>query len=269
MNKELADKWTWEMFLTAAQKCQAGGKPFGLGLGVTADSVDWVGALFHSYGADLIDKDGNVTVDSDATRATLDYAKRLIPFLPPDIFAWDDASNNRWLISGNGALIMNPPSAWAVAKRDAPQVAERLWTHGMPRGQKGRFAPHNQFFWGIWSFSPHKSAAKSLLAYLSTREVTKRLLEASQGFDLPAYASMNDFDVWDQQEPPRGTLSHYGHPGDQVKSIAATPAPPKIAVQIYQQAINTKMIARVTQGGESIDSAIAWASKELEGFLRT
>jgi len=35
-------------------------------------------------------------------------------FLPPDVPAWDDASNNKWLISGKGRLIMNPPSAWAV-----------------------------------------------------------------------------------------------------------------------------------------------------------
>ena len=58
-------------------------------------------------------------------------------FLPPDAPAWDDASNNKWLVSGKGALIMNPPSAWAVAKRDAPQVAEQCWTHGMPVGPEG------------------------------------------------------------------------------------------------------------------------------------
>jgi hypothetical protein len=34
-------------------------------------------------------------------------------------------------------MIMNPPSAWAVAKRDAPLVAEQLWTHGFPAGPKG------------------------------------------------------------------------------------------------------------------------------------
>jgi hypothetical protein len=30
----------------------------------------------------------------------------------------------------------------------------------------------------------------------------------------------------------------------------------------------TKMIARCTQQGESIDQAITWASDELEGFMR-
>ena len=60
-------------------------------------------------------------------------------FLPPDVPAWDDASNNKWLISGKGTLILNPPSAWAVAKRDAPAVAELCWTHGFPGGAEGPF----------------------------------------------------------------------------------------------------------------------------------
>jgi ABC-type glycerol-3-phosphate transport system substrate-binding protein len=80
-----------------------------------------------------------------------------------------DASNNKWLISGKGALIMNPPSAWAVAKRDAPQVAEQLWTHGFAAGPKGRFAPYLPTFWTIWAFSKNKEAAKSLLVHLSRR----------------------------------------------------------------------------------------------------
>ena len=64
-----------------------------------------------------------------------------LAFLPSDAPAWDDGSNNRWLVSGKGALIMNPPSAWAVAKRDAPKVAEQCWTHGFPAGPAGRFGP--------------------------------------------------------------------------------------------------------------------------------
>jgi hypothetical protein len=40
---------------------------------------------------------------------------------------------------------------------------------------------------------------------------------------------------------------------ERIASIAAAPAPPNIAVQIYTQA----MIAHCTQGGESIDQAIA------------
>ncbi|HXX12934.1 MAG TPA: ABC transporter substrate-binding protein [Burkholderiales bacterium] len=267
-DKALTDRWTWDAFLTAAEKCFKAGYPFGLGLGETTDSVDWVGALFASYGAELVDAKGNITVKSDATRQALEYAKRLVPFLPPDVFAWDDASNNKWLIAGKGALIMNPPSAWAVAKRDNPKVAEQLWTFPAPKGPKGRFTPGLPFFWGIWKFANNKSAGKSLLTYLSQRSVVEQLVMASGGYDIPSFSGLRDFKAWAEEGPPKGTLYHYPPRGDEIVSIAMSPAPTAIAMQMYAQATNTKMIAKITQGGESIDKAIAWAASELEGFMR-
>jgi len=119
-----ADNWTMDTFLKAAEACHKGGFPFGIGLGETDDNVGTAGAIFQSFGAHLVDAEGNLTVKTDEMRQALEFYRKLIAFLPPDVAAWDNASNNKWLISGKGALIMNPPSAWAVAKRDAPQVAE-------------------------------------------------------------------------------------------------------------------------------------------------
>jgi len=263
-----AEQWTWDALLAAAEKCHKAGFPFGIGLGTTSDSVDTWGSLFHAFGARLVDEKGDIVVNSDATRAALEFAKKLAAFLPGDAIAWDDGSNNRWLISGKGALIFNPPSAWAVAKRDAPHVAEKVWHHPAPKGPKGRFGPYLPYYWAIWSFSPNKSAAKSLLAHLSTREAAEQLVAASQGYDIPGYLSFNDFKTWNEEGPPRGTLRHYPPTEDQILSIAAAPAPHKIAEQIYNQATITKMIARIVQGGDSIDKAIAWAESELEGFMR-
>ena len=264
-----ADQWTYDTFLKAAEACHKAGFPFGIGLGVTADSVDTAGAFFQGFGATLVDTEGNITVKSDAVRQALEYYAKLSKFFPPDAPSWDDASNNKWLISGKGALIMNPPSAWAVAKRDAPQVAEQCWTHGMPAGPKGRFGPFLPFFWGIWAFSKNKSAAKSLLTYLSQPSSAERLVEASGGFDLPSFANLMNFKTWAEAGPPKGTLYHYpNRDNHQILSIAAAPAPPKIAVQIYTQGLMTKMTVRHMQG-EPLEKTLAWAESEAEGFMRT
>ena len=252
----LSENWTWDAFVTAAEKCHKAGVPFGIGLGQTADSVDSMGALFSSF------------VKSDAVKQVLEYMKKLVPALPPDVFAWDDASNNKWLISGKGALIMNPPSAWAVAKRDNPKVAEQLWTFPAPRGPKGRFQPYLPYFWGIWRFSQNKAAAKSLMLHISERSAVEKMVAASQGYDIPAFTKLNDFKTWADEGPPKGTLYHYPPKPGQILSIAGFPAPPKIAAQIYTQAIMTKLVAKCTQGGESIDKAIGWAASELQGFMR-
>jgi ABC-type glycerol-3-phosphate transport system substrate-binding protein len=264
-----ADDWTMDTFLKAAEACHKAGFPFGIGLGETTDSVVAAGVIFQSFGAQLVDAEGNLTVKTDEVRQALEFYKRLIAFLPKDAPAWDDASNNKWLIAGKGALIMNAPSAWAVAKRDAPQVAEQLWTHGFAAGPKGRFAPYLPFFWTIWAFSKNKEAAKSLLVHLSQPSSIEKLVIASGGYDLPAYEKLMTLQVWAEAEPPKGTLYHYPNPYHHQKlSIAASPAPPKVAQQIYTQATLTKMVLRYAQG-EPMEKTLAWAEGECEGFMRS
>ncbi|MGQ3299466.1 ABC transporter substrate-binding protein [Reyranella sp.] len=263
-----ADAWNLDNFLKAAEACHKGGNPFGIGLGATSDSVDSAGALFHAFGAQLVNAKGDIVVKNDQVRQVLDYYKKLMQFLPPDVPSWDDASNNKFLVSGQGSLIMNPPSAWAVAKRDAPQIAEQLWTHGFPAGPKGRYAPFLPYFWGIWNFSKNQASAKSLITFLSQASSAEKMTNASQGYDLPAFEKLTTFKVWAEESPPKGTLYHYPNPHNhQTLSIAAAPAPHKIAEQIYTQAIQTQMVVRYAKG-EAMDKTIDWAARELEGFTR-
>jgi hypothetical protein len=263
------DGWNWDAYLAAAEKLFKAGYPVGLPMGQTSDSVDWVGALFNAYGVVMVDAKDNIKINSDETRAVLEYAKKLMAAIPPDVYAWDDAGNNRWLISGKGSGIMNPPSAWAVAKRDNPKVAENCWTHPMPRGPKGRFVGQLPQFYGLWSFSKNKAAAKDLLLFISQKPQVARLVEASFGFDLPSFRSMYDLDTWKTVGPPVGTVYGYPPRGDEQTSIAGAPARSEVGAQIYNQAINTVMVAKFTQGGEKLDAVIKWAENELEGTLRS
>lgn len=266
----LADQWTWDGLLKYAAAAQQANLPFALGLGQTTDSVDWVGALFRSYGAELVDAKGNITVKSDAVKQALEYMVKLARFLPADVYSYDDASNNRALIAGKSALIFNPPSSWAVAKRDNPSVAADCWNFPPPAGPKGRFIPYQPFFWGIWSFSKNKSAAKDLLAFLMERQQTEERAIAVEGYDIPPFISMSDFKIWSEAGPPPGTL--YNYPirpfHNTAPSIAAYPAPPELAVQIYNRATLTTMVAKMAKGGQSMDQTLNWAQDELEGFKR-
>jgi len=263
-------KWTWDAFVDMAPKAQKAGLPFGLPLGQFPDAVDWTGSLFAAYGAQLVDEKGNITVKSDKVRQVLEWAKKLVPNLPGDVFSWDDASNNRALISNKSALIFNPPSAWAVAKKDAPQIAEDCWYVSNPAGPAGRFVPYLPYFWGVWNFAKNKQAAKDLIEWLSEREQAQQLCTVTSGYDIPPFQSMTDFPIWTEEGPPKGVVYNYPiRPQHHAQAhIAAYPAPPDIAVQIYNQATMTQMIARCTQGGQSVEQTIAWAQGEIEGFSR-
>jgi len=264
-----ADNWTTDTFLKAAEACKKGGFPFGIGLGETPDNVDTAGAFFLAFGAQLVDAKGNLKVKTDEVRAVLEFYKKLIPLLPNGVASWDDASNNKALVSGEASMIMNPPSAWAVGKRDAPQVAEKCWTHGFPKGPAGRFNPILPRFYGVWKFSKNKEAAKSLMEFLTLRKNAERQVAASQGYDIPPYPQFNDFKTWDEEGPPKGSLSHYPiKGGDQKAGVTCSPAPPLIAAQIWLQSIQAQMLVRYARG-EAMEKTIDWASREVEGFKRT
>src|SRR5271156_30829 len=262
----LTDAWTWDGFLVAAEKCAKAGYPFGMPLSTWSDSVNWVSAVFAGQGAQLVDGEGNITVKSDEVREVLAWFKKIVPFLPPSVFAWDNAANNKWLISGQGALIMNPPGAWAVAVRDAPKVAEQLWTFNSPKGPKGRFDPCSFGFWGIWNFSTNSAAAKSLLTYLSTRSSVEKLVAGSHGVDIPPFEKLRDFRIWEDEKPPTGTLYNYPPRGDVTALLAGYPAPTSLGAQMFAQGTICKLVAQCTQQGKSIDQAIDFARTELEGF---
>jgi ABC-type glycerol-3-phosphate transport system substrate-binding protein len=262
--------WNWDTLLSAGQKLQKEGHPIGLGFGQTTDSIDWVGAAFHSFGADLVNEKGDIIIkQNDAVKQVLEYMQRLAKVMPQDVFAWDDASNNKYIISGQGSLIFNPPSAYAVAKRDNPDIAKHLYEIPYPMGPKGRFAGYLPYLWGVWNFSKNKPAAKSLLAHLLQRENVEKLVTASIGYDVPSFESMRDFKIWEQVEPPKGVVYHYPPRKDQTTWVACAPAPASIAQQMYTQAIMTKMIARCTTGGDSVGKTIDWAASELEGYQRS
>ena len=260
--------WTWDEYVTSAQKLFKAGFPVGLPMGQTSDAVDWVGGLFNAYGVVMVDAKDNIKINSDATRQAMEVARKIMEVSPPGVFAWDDAGNNRWLISGKGSSIMNPPSAWAVAKRDNPKVAEQCWTHPVPKGPKGRFVGQLPQFYGVWQFSKNKTAAKELLTYISQKSSVAQLVAASVGYDLPSFKTMYDLPTWNTVEPPIGTVYGYPPRGDEETSITGAPARSEVGAQIYNQAINTVMIAKFTQGKEKLDDVIKWAENELQGTLR-
>jgi ABC-type glycerol-3-phosphate transport system substrate-binding protein len=225
--------------------------------------------LFAAFGAELVDAGGEMRVRSDPVRQVLEYGAQLVRALPRDVLSYDSASNNRALISGQSALIFNPPSAWAVAKRDQPSIAADCWTFSAPRGPKGRFVAYNPYFWAVWSFSRNKAAAMELLEFLCERPQVQERTAAVSGFDIPPFDSMLDFSVWEEVEPPRGTVyhypirpSHHAHP-----HVAGAPAAPEVAVQIYNRGIQPAMLAKLFMG-QSPPQVIDWAEQELSGFMR-
>lgn len=267
----LQDGWTWDAFLKFAELAVKDNMTFGLGMGggLNSDATDLHGAMFAAFGGVLIDAEGKSQLKSDGTRQALEFAQKLVKFYPADAVSYDDASNNRALISGKSALIFNPPSAWAVAKRDSIDVASDCWTFPAPAGPKGRFVPTQTYFWGAYNFSPNKSAGKELIEFLMHRDNVEARDVSSEGYDLPPYSKMTDFKIWEEVGPPKGTVFNYPlrASSGQKPSLTASEAAPEVAVQIYNRGVHNQMMARL-RDGQTIAQVIAWTQDELDGYTR-
>lgn len=263
-----SEEWTYEKMLEIAKACHEGGQPLALGCGSNStDANQTWGATFGAFGAELTDSDGNPTVDSDPVHEVLDYVSRMIPYLPREQISYDDGANNRALISGQASMIWNPPSAYAVAKRDKPEIAADCWHFPNPKGKMGRLVPHRPYMWGIWQWANNQSAAKDLMTYVMQRENVEKTSTPASGYDIPPFVSMSDFDVWKDVGPPKGSIYNYPlkahHKAEHY--IVGSYAPVEKAVQMWSRYIYPSMVARMVQG-RTAKEVIDWATEEIEGF---
>ena len=256
--------WTYDTFLAAAKKLHQAGVPFGGAISETSDAMDWLGPLLLSFGSHPMDRAGNITIESDGTLQALEYMKELTQYMPQDIYGWDDASNNRWIISGKGSCIQNPPSAWSVAKRTQPDNAARMWHHDTPSGPAGRFRGALFYNFILWQWCKEKKAAKDLLTHLLEKDQQWKILTAGQGYDMPQLAPMYAHPVWEEEGPPPGTVYNYLPRGDETLVVGGYPAHPIAGNTIYSKSILAVMVAKATTGELSPKDAMKWCARELE-----
>ena len=70
------------------------------------------------------------------------------------------------------------------------------------------------------------------------------------------------------QRVSEGTVYNYPvrRQHNQIEHLSMMPAPPEIAVQMWNRAVIPGMVARILTG-KTIEQTIAWAKDELEGFM--
>jgi ABC-type glycerol-3-phosphate transport system substrate-binding protein len=258
------DVWTYDAFLDAAKKLHKAGYAFGAAIAETSDANDWLGPLLLSFGSQPMDREGNITIESDGTLAGLEFLKELTQYMPADMYGWDDASNNRWIISGKGSCIQNPPSAWSVAKRTQPENAAQMWHHDTPKGPEGRFRGALFYNFILWDWCKEKKAAKELLIHLLEKPQQWKMLTAAQGYDMPQLKPMYAHPVWEEEGPPPGGVYNYAIRGDEILVAGGYPAHPIAGNAIYSKHILAVMVAKATTGEMSPKDAMKWCASELE-----
>ena len=251
---------TWEQARVAARTLKAKGNPTGVALSHCNDAnLNWRSVMF-SFGATEADASGdNVTIDSKETREALRFAKALFDEgMTPEVFSWDDASDNRFLASGIASWIHDAISAYRTTESTNPSVFKNTYIANEPAGPGGKrvsvSAPN--VFLG-WKFSKNQTAVKEYLTHLIDND--KEGMIQSTGYNMP-FLNDNakkpmpiigaDPKMQVLQDFPK-IVAFFGHPG---------PYTPQIQ-EVANSFILPDIFTRVARG-QSIDDSLKWGVGE-------
>src|SRR5437660_4372517 len=130
---------TWELARVAARTLKPKGHPTGIQFSQCADAnLNWRSLAF-SFGAQEADPSGeNILIDSKEMREAMRFAKALFDEgMTPEVFSWDDASDNRYLASGIACWVHDAISAYRTTESTNPPVFQNAYLGLEPAGPSG------------------------------------------------------------------------------------------------------------------------------------
>src|SRR5215470_5786464 len=177
---------TWELARVAARTLKPKGHPTGIQFSQCADAnLNWRSVAF-SFGAQEADASGeNILIDSKEMREAMRFAKALFDEgMTPEVFSWDDASDNRFLASGVGCWIHDAISAYRTTEDTNPDVFKNTHIAMEPAGPDGkRVSVSAANVYMVWKFSKNQQAAKEFLTYFI--DESPEGMKQSRGYNMP------------------------------------------------------------------------------------
>jgi multiple sugar transport system substrate-binding protein len=259
-----------DQFLQLCRKLKQIGHPCGFALShAPGDAPNYANWLLWSHGAQLVDEDGHVTLDSKETRAAIDYAKAMQETMTPGTMSWNGASNNQAFAAGNIGLTQNGVSIYyaAVNAKDpaAHAIAADMNNAEMPRGA-AKAAPAECLVLNAMVFKHSKvpNAAKDYLRFMMEAPQYDPWLTGSLGYwsqPLKAYA---ESEVWTSDPKlavfrnQMDTPYHDGYAGPVNQSAGA----------VLNDWVLVDMFARVVTGESSADDSVRQAVRAARRYYK-
>ena len=256
---------TWSDALKGARRIKLlDGKPAGFSLAPEHNGEQTLRSILYSFGGSEQDADSNPTLKSPATLEALRYVKDLYEqAMAPDVLGWDGASNNRFMLTGEGCFTVDSLSIVRAAESMKLDFAGDLRLAAMPVGPASRLGSFGYYTYSIWKFSENIEGAKAFLVDLAGKSRDAFLASGFQNMpcypaavpDLaaltvaagnggsPRYALMKDVPSW---------TTNVGHPGYTNPAVSA----------VYERGIVSRMFADVATGRLTPEQALDGADRE-------
>jgi multiple sugar transport system substrate-binding protein len=251
---------SYEDLLRAGRKLKKIGHPIGFAISQTTDSNSTLYPILWCYGASIVAEDGKtITINSPQTVEAIEYVKTLyFDCMEPEVLSWDDASNNRFILSGKGSWTRNAISIYEAARQKNPELA-RVINHTIPpKGPVRRLGVTPAWSLAIWKFARHAELAKDFLRFLFEAEQFNAFIEAGAGFNQPFLKAYDEHPVW-RRDPKLHPLIGFAN----WSALSGWPGPPtRGAPLVFNAYIIPNMFAKAI-GGLPAREAAAWAEQEI------
>jgi multiple sugar transport system substrate-binding protein len=247
--------------------------PGGFALGrASGDGNAWVHWALWSQGANLVDKNDKVVINSPETVKALEYVKALSDTFVSGTASWNDSFNNKAFLESQVSLTNNGVSIYAAAKAAAAKgdakakevmddMNHSLWPVG-PVGHPTEF--HIAYPLMIMKYSKVPNACKAFMAFmLDAQQFDKWLIDSVAYLTHP----LNAYDanpVW--KSDPK--LSMLRDAAKRTLTAGGLGSVGEKAAAALADFIMLDMVASVCTGRASIKDAIAVAERQAKRIYR-
>jgi multiple sugar transport system substrate-binding protein len=261
---------TTDQYLKFAQAMHAKGTPVGHALGhASGDATTWCYWILWGHGGQMVDKAGNVVINSPETIAALEYCKQLYATFPQGTLSWLDPNNNKAFLDGQISCTNNAISIYYVAKNSPDEklkaMAPDIEHAGWPVGPIGKPTELHQITQGmVFKYGKYPKAAKEYLRFMMEKEQYVPWQTASLGYVMQPLKAYEASPIW-TQEPKAAAfrngmakMRHHGFAGQLGYASAGAIA----------DFIVVDMIAEAASGAKSPKEAAERAAARAQRYYK-
>ena len=247
--------------------------PGGFALGrASGDGNAWVHWALWSQGANLVDKNDKVIINSPETVKALEYVKALSDTFVSGTASWNDAFNNKAFLESQISLTNNGVSIYAAAKAGAAKgdakmkeimddMNHSLWPVG-PVGKPTEF--HIAYPLLAMKYTKVPNACKSFMAFMLEAENFNPWLEDAVAYLTHPLNAYDDNKVW--KSDPK--LSMLRDAAKRTLTAGGLGSVGEKAASALADFIMLDMVASVCTGRATIKEAISVAERQAKRIYR-
>ena len=263
---------TWDHVRNAAATLKAGGHPIGIGLANEPDSNVALISLLMCFGSFIQDESGAPAIDGENTVEAVEFMADLHARGGESAaLEWNVASNNQFVLSGKGSLIMNAISAVRRAEDLGLPFAKDLWIWPVPGGPASRLGLGQYTgVYSVWRFARNRQAAERFVADLCL--ASSEAVPASNFFNFPSFPGAYPLEAIYKaaaasKRAPKGKYSILTTVASKYTCNLGYPGYANAAVQeVFDTYLIPRMFSQVSLGKARARDSVRSTAAEMKGI---